>query len=76
MTLGSGSIYSSSTKQKLVTRSSTDCELVGVHDVLPQILWTRHFLGAQGYSIKDMVVYQDNKSTMLLENNGHMSSTK
>ena len=47
MLLGKGSPYSSSTKQKLVTHSSTVCKLVGVnnvHDVLPQILWTRNFL--------------------------------
>ena len=76
MSLGSGSAYSSSTKQKIVTRSSTECELVGVHDVMPQILWTRNFLIAQGYQVSDTVVYQDNKSAILLENNGRMSSSK
>ena len=76
MSLGKGSPYSSSNKQKLVTRSSTECELVGVHDVLPQVLWTRNFLEAQGYKVTDTVLYQDNKSAMLLENNGRMSSTK
>ena len=42
-TMGQGSIYSNSLKQKLVARSSTEAELVGVHDILPQILWTRNF---------------------------------
>lgn len=44
LTLGHGSVYSTSTKQKLVSRSSTECEIVGVHDVMPQMLWTAYFL--------------------------------
>ena len=75
-TMGHGSIYSNSLKQKLVARSSTEAELVGVHDILPQILWTRSFLISQGYPVQKNVVYQDNMSAMLLENNGRKSSTK
>jgi hypothetical protein len=40
------------------------------------ILWTRRFLQVQGYTVSDNVVYQDNQSVMLLENNGRMSSSK
>ncbi|KAG7341367.1 hypothetical protein IV203_023318 [Nitzschia inconspicua] len=40
------------------------------------IPWTRHFLEAQGYTVKENVVYQDNESAMLLEKNGRRSSTK
>jgi hypothetical protein len=36
--MGKGSIYITSGAQKLVTRSSTECKLVGAHDILPQIL--------------------------------------
>ena len=75
-TMGHGSIYSNSLKQKLVARSSTEAELIGVHDILPQILWTRNFLMSQGYPVQKNVVYQDNMSAMLLENNGRKSSTK
>jgi hypothetical protein len=76
MTLGKGSVYSTSTRQKLNTRSSTEGELVGVNDVLPQVLWTRYFLEAQGYGVKDSMVYQDNQSAILLEKNGKASSSK
>jgi hypothetical protein len=76
MTLGGGSFYSTSTRQKLVSRSSTEAELIGVHDVLPQMLWTKHFLEEQGYEIGVIDVLQDNKSAMLLEMNGRGSSTK
>jgi len=33
-------------------------------------LWTKHFLEAQGYQVNDNVIYQDNQSAILLENNG------
>ena len=49
LSLGKGAIYSTSQKQKLNTKSSTESELVGVDDLMPQILWTRLFLIAQGF---------------------------
>ena len=76
ITLGKGSPYSMSTKQKINTRSSTEAELVGMNDAMALILWTRLFLEAQGFAIKDNVVYQDNQSAILLENNGKRSSSK
>jgi hypothetical protein len=76
LSLGKGSIYSTSTRQKLTTKSSTEAELVAVDDVMPMVLWTRQFLEGQGYEIKDNIVYQDNQSAMLLEKNGQRSSTK
>ena len=75
-TLGAGAITSSSTKQKLNTKSSTESELVAVHDKSSDVLWTRHFLEAQGYTISDNIIYQDNMSTLSLEKNGHVSSSK
>ena len=57
-------------KQKLNTRSSTETELVSADDVMPQVLWTTYFLDAQGYDVKDTIMYQDNQSAMLLEKHG------
>ena len=76
MSMGNGSVFSGSWKQKLVTRSSTESEVVGVYNVLPQILWTKKILEDQGVNIKETVLYQDNMSSMLLEQNGRQSSTK
>ena len=76
MSMGTGAIFGTSTKQKLNTRSSTEAELVGVDDVMPQVLWTKYFLEAQGYMVKDNVLYQDNQSAILLEKNGRGSSGK
>ena len=75
-TLGKGSIINISTKQKLNTRSSTEAELVGVDDVASQMLWTNYFLKSQGYNTKETIVYQDNKSAILLASNGHFSRGK
>ena len=76
LSLGKGGIYSGSWKQRLVARSSTESELIGVYDVLPQVLWTKQFLEEQGWSDSAPVVYQDNTSSILLERNGRSSSTK
>jgi hypothetical protein len=69
-------MYAMSGRQKLNTKSSTEGKLVGVLDAMGQILWTRYFLEAQGYSICDSVLYQNNQSAMLLEKNGRASSSK
>ena len=76
MSLGEGAAQSISRKQKLNTRSSTEAELVGTDDVAIMILWTKFFMEAQGYKVNQNVLYQDNKSTMLLLNNGKRSSSK
>jgi len=41
-----------------------------------QVLWTRHFLAAQGEYLPTTTIYQDNKSTILLAENGKTSSSK
>ena len=64
-----------SRKQKLNTRSSTEAELVGVDDAMNLILWTKLFLEAQGYNVASNVLFQDNKSAILLEKNGKKSSS-
>ncbi len=76
LTMGRGFPIVSSTKQKLNTHSSMESKLVGVDDMMPSILWTRYFLDAQGYKVNNNVIFQDNKSTMLLEPNSKASSSK
>ena len=48
MTLGKGVVMSFSRKQKLNAKSSTEAELIRVDDVMPQIMWIKYFLEAQG----------------------------
>jgi hypothetical protein len=73
MSMGTGAMYSVSKKQKLNTKSSTEAELVGIDDVLPQGLWTKYFLEAQNYET-DAILNQDSQSTIKLADNGKASS--
>ena len=72
--LGKGTFYASSKKQKMNTKSSTEAELVGAGDFLPQTIWTGNFLRAQGYTVKENRYYQDNQSAMRMEKNGRQSA--
>ena len=74
--LGRGFPIMVSNNQKLNTRSSTESEVVGADYFMPPICWTRYFLEAQGYCVDDNILYQDNKSSILLEKNGKASSGK
>eukprot|EP00957_Ditylum_brightwellii_P021787 1643793-Ditylum_brightwellii.AAC.3 len=76
MMIGKGTIYASLMEQKLNTWSLTEAEIVGVNDLMPQVLWTRYFIEAQGYKVSDNIVYQDNESAMQFEKNGKKSSSK
>jgi hypothetical protein len=76
LTMGTGYPITTSTTQKINTKSSTETEIVGVDDLMPAVLWTRLFLEAQGYGVVENIIYQDNKSAILLEKNGKASSGK
>jgi hypothetical protein len=68
--LGESTILTGSTKQKIVTKSSTEAELVALSDYLPRIEWIEEFLAGQGYVFGAPVVYQDNTSTIALVRDG------
>jgi len=40
ITIGKGVTYTTSCKQELNSKSSTEAELVAVHDAKGQVLWT------------------------------------
>ena len=48
MSKGICDAFSKSINQKLNTRSLAEAELVGVNDVLIQVIWARYSLEAQG----------------------------
>jgi Reverse transcriptase (RNA-dependent DNA polymerase) len=76
MSLGKGCPINMSHKQRINTQSSAEAELAGVNDNMTMVLWVKLFLEAQGIEVMDNIIYQDNKSTMLLEKNGRQSSGK
>jgi hypothetical protein len=53
-----------------------ESEIVGADDFMQVICWTRYFMEAQGYQVQDNILFQDNKSTILLEKNGKALSSK
>ena len=86
LTLGQGALLAMSIKQKINTKSSTEAELVGVDDAMNFVEWVQLFVGEQLKSINndsilkkigsEIVIQQDNTSTILLARNGKQSSTK
>ena len=74
--IGGATVYVKSAKQKIVTRSSTEAELVGLSDALSQVLWTREMLIHQGVPVGPAVIYQDNQSTICLANKGRSTSER
>ena len=73
--MGQGSIYNTSSKQNINTKSSTETEVVSTDGCMPQMMWTKYFLDAQGYMCSQQL-QQDNTSAMRLELNGKASSGK
>jgi hypothetical protein len=76
ISLGRGAVHVRSGKQKIVTKSSTEAELVGLSDSLSQGIWTREFIFGQGYTMGPADVFQDNQSTMALAAKGRSTSDR
>ena len=75
-TFGRGVMMTKSTKQKLNTRSTTESEVVGVSDYMPDIIWLLRFLEEQGYKVSSPKLMQDNEGAIKLEKHGRRSSSK
>jgi hypothetical protein len=73
---GAGAVSSSSNKQKSNTKSSTETEIIALHDKLSDVIWMRYFVECQGYTIDECIIFQDIMSASSLEKNGQMSSSK
>ena len=42
-------VYCKSRKQKLVSRSSTESELIALNEGLPELMWAKQFMENLGY---------------------------
>jgi hypothetical protein len=71
-----GPLFAKSGKQKIVTKSSTEAELVGLSDTASQVIHLRNFIRAQGYETGPAVIYQDNMSCMALMKRGGPGSER
>ena len=56
VSVGKLSVYSFAGVQKLVARSSTEAEVIGVDNLMPQMMWTGYFLKAKGVAVVDNVL--------------------
>jgi hypothetical protein len=76
ITMGKGVIFAKSSKQKLVSKSSTAAELIALSDGIDYAIWAQEFMKSQGYDMKPLIVYQDNKSTITLAENGKSTNQR
>ena len=63
---GLGGCMVKSTKQKFNTKSSTEAELIGASDYLPNTIWLKLFMVALGYK-NDEIVFEQDKMRVLFE---------
>ena len=71
-------IYAKASASKLNTKSSTEEELVAVHDYSNIVIWMKNFLGELDYGKERGIIKQDNTSTMdlIYEGRSKAMSTK
>lgn len=74
--LGKGAIVMSSHKQKIVTKSSTEAELVAASDIISSITSVKSILTDLKIKIKGIILHQDNLSTIKLINNQRPTSQR
>jgi len=70
---GRGLFLASSSKQKLVVKSSTEAELVSTSDESSAVIGVCNFVKAQGRELGPAILYQDNKSTMAVIEKGRFT---
>jgi hypothetical protein len=74
--LGQATLIARSGKQKLVTKSSTEAELVACSDSLVYGIVLKNILDELGVSHRGILMHQDNLSTIALLNNSKPSSIR
>ena len=71
-----GPVHCKSSKQTIVSKSSTEAELIALSDSANQGLHMRNFLIEQGYECGPVTVFQDNMSCMALMERGRSGAEK
>ena len=71
-----GAVHCKSSKQSIVTKSSTEAELIALSDSANQGLYIRNFLISQGYKMEPVTIYQDNTSCMALVDRGRSGAER
>ena len=71
-----GAVHCRSSKQHIVTKSSTEAELVALSDSANQAIHVRRFLKGQGYTMGAITIFQDNQSCMALVERGRSGAER
>ena len=50
--------------------------MLGADDIIVSVIWGKYFIESNGYTLHSIVLFQDNKSTMIMKNDGCVSSRK
>jgi hypothetical protein len=76
ISLGKGPVFVKSSKQRIVTKSTYESELVATSDSGSQVIWSRDFMINQGYKLGPAILYQDNQATISALNNGRSGTER
>jgi len=76
LSMGMAPVNVLSRKQDGPQNSSASCELVGLSDYLPMIIWFRDFLIAQGYKMGPAKIFEDNMAAIALATRGASNSSR
>lgn len=78
MSIGDGPINTKSTKQRSVTKSSTEAEMKTANEGTTDLIWVRRFLYETWWWVPEApaVLEQDNSSAIALINNGKSNSDR
>ena len=64
ISLGLGPIYAGSSKQKIITKSSFEAEVVAVSDAGSPVVWVFNLLEELGYRTGPAILFQDNSGAV------------
>ena len=70
ITLGRNSIFCKSSKQKSVTKSSCEAEILALSDIVSTVAWMKDFLQEIGVTIEPPILFEDNRAAIFLVTNG------
>jgi hypothetical protein len=73
---GAALIFCRSMRQKLVTRSTAEAEIVAMDDASSLTMWVRGFLDLLGLLVGPVVMYEDNQSTIAMVKNGNCTAER
>lgn len=76
VSIGEATVNVSSHKQKIVTKSSSEAELVCASDMIGLAYHAKDFLEGQSIPVKDITLHQDNTSTISMMCNGASNNSR